>query len=326
MSSAPDTSLPLASHLLSTPPSSSGTSTISDSGTSKTKNEEMALAARFICAVEKIVEERLSDNHQTEAGDAEAQGKTSHGGRATTLAYRHVEEAWDDKAHKYKIVEATQSGAGSLDQYVFVARDRIDRTTQEKTTFIDIKSAILRDVLREGCRDFRGISLAGDTPSIDLKVVFHLRSFLRCRRDTAVTAQDTLSQSHLRLLVAYVEAAFESTDKQLCALIQRNEITYALLWALFEPNVKVFTTCPGTDAPRCVLYNHYEEREELDGSKFFRLETRFLATNGKFFGESTTRTKIPFFQGAKRIDFLPAYPLHYHQDYDGITQELIENG
>ncbi|RSL77035.1 hypothetical protein CDV31_017348, partial [Fusarium ambrosium] len=117
MSSAPDTSLPLASHLLSTPPSSSGTSTISDSGTSKTKNEEMALAARFICAVEKIVEERLSDNHQTEAGDAEAQGKTSHAGRATTLAYRHVEEAWDDKAHKYKIVEATQSGAGSLDQY-----------------------------------------------------------------------------------------------------------------------------------------------------------------------------------------------------------------
>ncbi|RSL38620.1 hypothetical protein CEP51_016898, partial [Fusarium floridanum] len=54
MSSAPDTSLPLASHLLLTPPSSSGTSTISDSGTSKIKNEEMALAARFICAVEKI--------------------------------------------------------------------------------------------------------------------------------------------------------------------------------------------------------------------------------------------------------------------------------
>ncbi|RTE68614.1 hypothetical protein BHE90_017007 [Fusarium euwallaceae] len=326
MSSVTDTSLSLTSSLPPTPPPSSGTSTISDSSTIEIENGEMALAARFINAFERLVEERLSDNHQTDVGDAGAQGKKSHAGRATTLAYKHVEEAWDDKAHKYKIVEATQSGAGGLDQYVFVARDRIDRTTKEKTTFIDIKSAILRDVLREGCRDFRSISLAGDTPSLDLKVIFHLRSFLRCRRDTAVTAQDTLSQRHLSLLVAYVEAAFESTDKQLCGLIQRNEITYALLWALFEPNIKVFTTCPGTDAPRCVLYNHYEEREELDGSKFFRLETRFLGTNGKFFGESTTRTKIPFFRGAKRIDFLPAYPLQYHWDYDGITQELIENG
>ncbi|RSL40789.1 hypothetical protein CEP54_016019, partial [Fusarium duplospermum] len=326
MSLVTDTPLPLASSLPSTPPPSSGTSTISNSSTLEIENGEMALAARLVNAFEKLVEERLSDNHPTEVRDAEAQGKKSHAGRATTLAYKHVEETWDDKAYKYKIVEATQPGAGDLDQYVFVARDRIDRATQEKTTFIDIKSAILRDVLREGCRDFRGISLAGDTPSIDLKVVFHLRSFLRCRRDTAVTAQDTLSQSHLSLLVAYVEAAFESTDKQLCALIQRNEITYALLWALFEPNVKVFTTCPGTDAPRCVLYNHHEEGEELDGSKFFRLETRFLGTNGKFFGESTTRIKIPFFKGAKRIDFLPAYPLQYHQDYDGTVQELIKNG
>ena len=126
--------------------------------------------------------------------------------------------------------------------------------------------------------------------------------------------------------MTYVEAEFQSTDKQLCGLIERNEIIYDLLWALFEPNVKVFTTCAGTDAPRCVLYNHHEEGELMDGSKFLCLETRFLATNGKFYGESTTRINIPFFQGAKRIDFLPAYPLQYHQDCDGIAQKLIENG
>ena len=82
MSSAPDTSLPLASHLLSTPPSSSGT-----------ENGEMALAAHRVDAIEKHVEERLPDNHPTEVGDAEAQDKKSHAGRATTLAYKRVEEA-----------------------------------------------------------------------------------------------------------------------------------------------------------------------------------------------------------------------------------------
>ncbi|KAM5357115.1 hypothetical protein ACJZ2D_016600 [Fusarium nematophilum] len=326
MSLVTDMPLPLASSLPSTPPPSSGTSTISDSGTLEIENGEMALAARLVNAIERLVEERLPDSHSAGVEDAEAKVKKPQPGRATILGYKHVEEAWDDKAFKYKIFESTQSGAGDLDQYVFVARDRIDRRTQDKTTFIDIKSATLRDVLREGCRDFRGISLAGDTPSVDLKVVFHIRSFLRFRRDAASTAQDSLSQSHLSLLVEYVEEAFQSTDKQLCALVQRNEVTYDLLWALFEPNVQVFTTCPGTDAPRCVLYNHYEEGEEMDGTKFFRLETRYLGTNGKFFGESTCKTKIPFFRGAKKIDFLPAYPLQYHHTCEGVTQELIENG
>ncbi|KAM5353455.1 hypothetical protein ACJ41O_000105 [Fusarium nematophilum] len=316
MSLVTDMPLPLASSLPSTPPPSSGTSTISDSGTLEIENGEMALAARLVNAIERLVEERLPDSHSAGVEDAEAKVKKPQPGRATILGYKHVEEAWDDKAFKYKIFESTQSGAGDLDQYVFVARDRIDRRTQDKTTFIDIKSATLRDVLREGCRDFRGISLAGDTPSVDLKVVFHIRSFLRFRRDAASTAQDSLSQSHLSLLVEYVEEAFQSTDKQLCALVQRNEVTYDLLWALFEPNVQVFTTCPGTDAPRCVLYNHYEEGEEMDGTKFFRLETRYLGTNGKFFGESTCKTKIPFFRGAKKIDFLPAYPLQYHHTFE----------
>jgi hypothetical protein len=53
----------------------------------------MALAARLVHAIERLVEEKLPDNHPTEVGDAEAQGKKSHAGRATTLAYKHVEEA-----------------------------------------------------------------------------------------------------------------------------------------------------------------------------------------------------------------------------------------
>jgi hypothetical protein len=64
----------------------------------------------------------------------------------------------------------------------------------------------------------------------------------------------------------------------------------------------------------------------MDGSKFMRLDTRFLGSDGKIFGESTNRIKIPHFPGARRIDFLPAYPLRYHHNYDEMFRELVENG
>jgi hypothetical protein len=57
-----------------------------------------------------------------------------------------------------------------------------------------------------------------------------------------------------------------------------------------------------------------------------RLDTRFLGSDGKIFGESTNRIKIPHFPGARRIDFLPAYPLRYHHNYDEMFRELVENG
>ncbi|KAL9564040.1 hypothetical protein ACKAV7_011814 [Fusarium commune] len=250
MSSAADMPHPFA-NLQSTPPPSPSASTISDPYTLEIENGERVFAARLITAVEKLVENKLSDNRLAGTENPEVKGDKSCAGRATTLAYKHVEGT-----------------IGNLDQFVFVARDRIDRRTQSKTTFIDVKSTVLRDVLREGCRDFRGVSLAGDTPSI----------------------------------------------------------TFDLIWALFEPNEKVFATCPGTDSPRCVLHNYCEERGEMDGSKFMRLDTRFLGTDEKIFGESTNRIKIPHFPGARRIDFLPAYPLPYHQNYDEMFRELVENG
>ncbi|KAH7230146.1 P-loop containing nucleoside triphosphate hydrolase protein [Fusarium redolens] len=310
----------------STPPPSPGASTISDSNSLEVEYAEMAFAARFITAVETLVGNKLSNSNPDGTEKPETKGGQPHIGRGTILGYKHVEEAWDDKAFKYKIVEDNQSSVENLDQFVFVARDRIDRRTQDKTTFIDVKSAALRDILREACRDFRGISLAGDTPSIEQKVVFHIRSFLRYRRDTIVAEQDAMSHSHLNLFVDYIETEFHSIDEELAGLVIKNEITFDLLWALFEPNEKVFTTCPGTDSPRCVLHNYCEEGEEMDGTKFMRLDTRFLGTDGKIFGEAINRIKIPHFPGARRIDFLPAYPLRYHHNYDEIFRELVENG
>ena len=70
-----------------------------------------------------------------------------------------------------------------LEQYVFVVRVRIgedrefaqglfhanesaDKSTKEPTSYIDIKSELLRDILRVILQDVRLVSLAEDMPSV----------------------------------------------------------------------------------------------------------------------------------------------------------------
>jgi hypothetical protein len=74
-------------------------------------------------------------------------------------------------------------GVNELEQYVFVLRVRVgecgnrqwllfiimkaaDKTTKDPTSYIDIKSELLRDILREILQDVRGITLAEDMPTV----------------------------------------------------------------------------------------------------------------------------------------------------------------
>ncbi|KAJ9130684.1 AAA family ATPase [Pleurostoma richardsiae] len=247
--------------------------------------------------------------------------------RASKLSYKQVEESLDDKTGRYKITEPTDSGVDELDQYVFVIRDRINRRTQQITTFFDIKSPFLRDILREVYQDYRSVSLADSAPSIEQSMLFHVREELKSRhRRLEHDSKDTATEQHLGLFVDYIEAAFQPIDERLSVLLAKDEITYDLIWALFKPNAKVFSTCPGTGAPRCFLYDHCEEKEDMNGSKFMSLQTRYLGSDGKVLGEVTTTTRIPYFRGASRIEHLQAYPLHYHAEPEQMKSQLVENG
>ncbi|SPO06572.1 uncharacterized protein DNG_09262 [Cephalotrichum gorgonifer] len=124
----------------------------------------------------------------------------------------------------------------------------------------------------------------------------------------------------------YLNATFQPISEQLSTLLAKKEITYDLLWALFEPNAEVYTTCPGTGAPRCVVLNHCEERKKMDGSRYMYLESRYLNTDGKVLGEVTTGLEIPHFRGTKQIEHLQAYPLQYHPEKDRVRRDLIRYG
>ncbi|PVH68579.1 hypothetical protein DL98DRAFT_381034, partial [Cadophora sp. DSE1049] len=88
--------------------------------------------------------------------------------RASTLDFKKVNEIWDKKQYKYKVVESLTPAdeANELDQYIFVARTRLDKETKNQIQYIDIKSSGLRDVLRNVLHDVQGICLQEEKPSV----------------------------------------------------------------------------------------------------------------------------------------------------------------
>lgn len=163
---------------------------------------------------------------------------------------------------------------------------------------------------------------------IELNVIFHIRSDLQRQREVVSTSspEGSTAERHLEVFLRYLEAAFKPIDERLSELLKNEEITYDLLWALFKPNVEVYTTCRGTQVSRCVLYSQMEEKQDMAGSKYMKLDTRYLDSDGKAFGEVISSCLIPTFRGATRIELLPAYLLQYHPEKDEIRRQLEECG
>ena len=137
---------------------------------------------------------------------------------------------------------------------------------------------------------------------------------------------DTTPLRHLGLLIDYIKITYESTAQCLRSLLKDGEITYDLLWALFKPNSLVYSTCIGTNKPRCVMYDNGEEAETSDGLKYYKMDCRYLDYDGKVFGELPIHLAIVKFRGKKRISTLDAFPLQFHPDEKAMRTHLLDCG
>lgn len=131
---------------------------------------------------------------------------------------------------------------------------------------------------------------------------------------------------HFNLLVNFVKVTYRSTTRRLIALLEHHEITYEMLWALFKPNMVVYTTCFGTGKPRCVKYQRGEERTTDNKVEYFHLECCYMDFDGKVFGETSIELVIMKFRGTRRISSLNAFPLEYHPNKDKVKAHLVGCG
>ncbi|KKZ65599.1 hypothetical protein EMCG_08563 [[Emmonsia] crescens] len=237
--------------------------------------------------------------------------------------------SWDKAKSKYKTIEWIEPDdiVDALDEYVFVVREHIDNESKESTTYIDVKSEVLRDILRGVLQDAKGINLMEDKPSIEQKTLFHFLPELCDHAEKLRVTADSKPQGleHLLLLVRHIESAYAATKQHLTSLLRSGQISYDLLWALFKPGSHIYTTCMGTGKPRCVIFDAGEEATEK-GVKYYKLECRYLDYDGQVFGEVGVEFGIIKFRGYTPIHTLDTFPLHHHPDHERVRNDLIECG
>ncbi|KAL8698333.1 MAG: hypothetical protein Q9201_006630 [Fulgogasparrea decipioides] len=289
---------------------------------------------RFEHAVGKLVRalEKLDSRGKTEDAKLEATKQVEAEKpkiRASKLEYKLVDEVWDNDTFKYKFVDsaALPEEVTDLDEYMFVVRARTEKGASEQVFYVDIKSEGLRDVLRIVLRDVHGLSLGEDKITLERNLLYHYIAELEAHRTEL--EDDTESDGklkHLDLLVEYIRAAYISTSSRLASLLKNREITYDLLWALFKPNMEIYTTVLDAEKPACCRYDSGKERTTTTGITYFHVDCRLLDFNGQLFGEVSTALGIGKFPGAKQIDRLEAFPFEFHAHQQEMREYFVRCG
>nr|KMM70876.1 hypothetical protein CPAG_07185 [Coccidioides posadasii RMSCC 3488] len=259
--------------------------------------------------------------------------------RASKVAYKRIDQLWDNTLHNYKLTETVKDpDANEWDQYIFTVRRRFDWDNKYLETLVDIKSKALRDALAHVMDGVKSVSLVQDTPAVDPNMLFlyleECRAYVKELKASAKTAdkkkvrrQTELKAAHLKVLVKYLDKDYAETKKTLYPLLENNTITFDLLWALFKPNTVVYTPTYGAvDEPRAFKLEYASKESSFMKGQWYSIEGRYLEYDGKSFGMGTMTSEVDFFKGPRKITSLACYPIQYHRDAEGLKSKLVERG
>ncbi|EAS29993.3 uncharacterized protein CIMG_08739 [Coccidioides immitis RS] len=246
--------------------------------------------------------------------------------RGSKMEYKTVNEIWNKKKHDYEVVEdfgASSDSNDKYDEYLFVNRRRHDPETRDFKTYLDFKSPELVNVLRHVLLNVNAVSLREDKPSVSPNILFRflpeLEDYYKDLDPQSVACE------HLYLLLDFLNKHFAPLKDRLNPLVDHQEITFELLWALFKPNELIFMIDPYAEQPRCFVYDSGEVINTPRGI-CFEIECRSLDYDGRAFGETTAVLHISKFRSARKISELGVFPLQYHNSKDKIKSELVGRG
>jgi hypothetical protein len=121
-------------------------------------------------------------------------------------------------------------------------------------------------------------------------------------------------------------SSYADLTQRLSVLLKAKEITYDLLWALFKANTLVYTTCEGTEKPRCIKYESAAEETTQSGVEYFHIKGSYLDFDRNILGRVPIKTAILKFVRSKPVNSLEAFPLYHHEEEESIKKQLVECG
>ena len=146
----------------------------------------------------------------------------------------------------------------------------------------------------------------------------------------------------LALLLDFVKTEYATILARIDSLLEHDEITFDLLWAILLPNIEYFTLDPKCGQPRAVILKWATEGCGMMGP-YYSFDCEYIEafgnqpettldgegiaqTDKKRFGRAKMTCMIMGFQGAVKVHQLRTFPIDYHPKKDEVRARLIERG
>lgn len=264
---------------------------------------------------------------QAEEPDAVEAGNTVEQDDTTNLETIDVtqrEEKYGDRPIITLTASVLQakSEKDKYDSYAMILRRRIDRDRIELGTSLEIRSSVIRKVVREVFGDYPYVNTLGCPITIakPYSELFHYRKELY-----GYTCKTDEEKKHLEVLTAFMKDHLEETEVMYNRMVPHGLISYPYLWTLFRPGEIVVRQ--QDDRKECFQVTSAESKFKDEGV-VFQIKALFWTFNGTRFGCSVEKLKIPEFLGVRKIVEMGVYPLNQlpMAERDSLKASLIARG
>ncbi|KAI5783678.1 P-loop containing nucleoside triphosphate hydrolase protein [Geopyxis carbonaria] len=242
------------------------------------------------------------------------------------IEVKHLESRNDDNGY----VKITEPSSGPP------KKDKVDRWREwvlcevrhydDKGVYthsrLDIKSPILKEILKRVIGNYPGISFSTDKINLMLPAQCLFLYLNEIKAECKSLEPESLERKHLDYFVEYLTEEFAELLLETKNLRPQGLITYPLLWTLFKPGCIVYALYQGH--PCALRFNSGQYRG--GDQPCFMLNCSSIDYDGTEFGWTSSNIPISPFQGSTKISGLTSLPLSLHPEEQRITEKLITRG
>ncbi|KAH6642222.1 P-loop containing nucleoside triphosphate hydrolase protein [Boeremia exigua] len=210
---------------------------------------------------------------------------------------------------------------------LIVKREKIqedDGSSALKVHSVQVQSPLIKDSLGPVFAGYPGIktSLKRLRFAAPFREFFYRwTEFVQASRDSR---QDETKAAHFKLLFDIISTEIQPQIEEVKDLVANEVINFTYLWAIFEPDMEVYSLVDGQH--RLYRMKSATYVDTPSGKKLFQLSCQFVDTDGIDFGYNSTTLSIREFADVVSIVNLTIVPAHIKPGIDSIRTQLTQRG
>lgn len=210
-------------------------------------------------------------------------------------------------------------------QYALLVRSKKSYNGRKKLEIhsIVVQSPALKEILGDVLKGYPGINTKLER--VEFKAPFECfvhrwSAFEEARKELGGVETKT----HVDLLWTLLEEELRDTIREKLDHVANGVVTFANIWAIFEPGCLVFGKAEDHDR----IYKFAVGNYTVDGcgNPLYRLTCQYIDFDGDHFGYGSEQLMIRSFSGTTDITTLQTFPLEYHPHIENVKERLLVRG